>query len=257
MSLPINLDDLVHGKAVEWERLEFKEGWNPVATLHSICAFANDFHNLGGGYVIVGIGEKAGRPLLPPKGLDRLDQLRAGRAVSRRYRNRRIGEFLKELDLTEGRATGIPKILRAMEDNGSPPPEFETDDDRTFFLVRLPVHPQAPRLAVGEEARQGGLESGLESGLEWRSRQEWRSEWGPESVHDRMMAAISRAPLSRSAIAKALGHASISGVIHRALADLLKAGLIEYTIPGKENSRLQRYRVTEAGNTQSGGTTED
>ncbi len=41
----------------------------------------------------------------------RLDQLRVGRAVSRRYRNGRIGEFLKELDLTEGRATGIPKIL--------------------------------------------------------------------------------------------------------------------------------------------------
>ena len=27
---------------------------------------------------------------------------------SRRFRNRRLGEFLKELDLTEGRATGIP-----------------------------------------------------------------------------------------------------------------------------------------------------
>ena len=30
----------------------------------------------------------------------RLEDLRAGTAVSRRYRNRRIGEFLKELDLT-------------------------------------------------------------------------------------------------------------------------------------------------------------
>lgn len=29
--------------------------------------------------------------------------------VCRRYRNRRIGEFLKELELTEGRSTGIPK----------------------------------------------------------------------------------------------------------------------------------------------------
>lgn len=54
----------------------------------------------------------------------RMEDLRAGRAVSRRYRNRRIGEFLKELDLTEGRSTGVPKILRAMQGNGSPPPEF-------------------------------------------------------------------------------------------------------------------------------------
>ena len=49
----------------------------------------------------------------------RLADLRRGKAVSRRYRNRRIGEFLKELDLTEGRATGIPKILRAMRANSS------------------------------------------------------------------------------------------------------------------------------------------
>jgi hypothetical protein len=36
---------------VEWERLEFKRGWNPEAVLHTLCAFANDFHNLGGGFV--------------------------------------------------------------------------------------------------------------------------------------------------------------------------------------------------------------
>ena len=69
MPLPINLDSLLHGKAVEWERLEFKEGWNPLSVLHAICGFANDFHNLGGGYIIVGVEEKDGRPVLPPKGL--------------------------------------------------------------------------------------------------------------------------------------------------------------------------------------------
>lgn len=66
--------------------------------------------------------------------------LRAGRAVSRRYRNRRIGAFLKELDLTEGRSTGISKILQEMAINGSPVPEFEIDEDRTYFLIRLPIH---------------------------------------------------------------------------------------------------------------------
>ena len=30
--------------------------------------------------------------------------------IARKYRNRRIGEFLKELKLTEGRNTGIPKM---------------------------------------------------------------------------------------------------------------------------------------------------
>ena len=73
----------------------------------------------------------------------RMADLRAGKAVSRRYRNRRIGDFLKELDLTEGRSTGISKVLKVMKENGSPPPEFDTDDDRSYFLVRLPAHPKA------------------------------------------------------------------------------------------------------------------
>lgn len=41
----------------------------------------------------------------------RMEDLQAGRAVRRRYH--RIGEFLKELDLTEGRSTVIPKVLLA------------------------------------------------------------------------------------------------------------------------------------------------
>ena len=42
----------------------------------------------------------------------RMENLQKGRAISRRYRNRRTGEFLKELTLAEGRSTGVPKILR-------------------------------------------------------------------------------------------------------------------------------------------------
>ena len=59
---------------------------------------------------------------------------------SRRYRNRRIGDFLKELHLVGGRNTGIPTALRGIEKNGSPLPEFITDEDRTFFSVILPIN---------------------------------------------------------------------------------------------------------------------
>lgn len=68
--------------------------------------------------------------------------LKKKRIVSREYRNRRIGDFLKELQLTEGRATGFPKIYDSMKRNGSPEPRFQTDDDRTYFLALLPVHPE-------------------------------------------------------------------------------------------------------------------
>lgn len=69
MALPINIKELLNGKVVEWERLEFKKGWNPEDILHSICAFANDINNWGGGYIIIGVEEKNGTPILPPKGL--------------------------------------------------------------------------------------------------------------------------------------------------------------------------------------------
>jgi hypothetical protein len=38
MALPVNITDLIHGKTVEWERLKFKQGWNPEDVLHSVCA---------------------------------------------------------------------------------------------------------------------------------------------------------------------------------------------------------------------------
>ena len=57
-------------------------------------------------------------------------------------RNRRIGEFLKELRLAEGRGTGIPKIRRKMNENGSPDPIFEFNESRSYFRVILPAHPQ-------------------------------------------------------------------------------------------------------------------
>jgi ATP-dependent DNA helicase RecG len=57
-------------------------------------------------------------------------------------RNRRIGEFLKELKLAEGRGTGMPKIRHAMQRNGSPPPQFDFDEIRSYFRVTLPIHPR-------------------------------------------------------------------------------------------------------------------
>jgi ATP-dependent DNA helicase RecG len=59
---------------------------------------------------------------------------------SRRYRNRRLGDFLKELDLTEGRSTGVPTIQEKLADNGSPRATFETTEDRLTFLVHIPIH---------------------------------------------------------------------------------------------------------------------
>ena len=55
MSMPVDIETLLNKQKIESERIEFKKGWNPTSIYHSICAFANDFDNLGGGYILVGV----------------------------------------------------------------------------------------------------------------------------------------------------------------------------------------------------------
>ena len=69
-----------------------------------------------------------------------IEGLRDYEVFSSRYRNRRIGEFLKELHLTEGRNTGFRKIVNSLKDNGSPLPIFYTDEYRLSFAVTIYQH---------------------------------------------------------------------------------------------------------------------
>ncbi|MBR6001434.1 MAG: putative DNA binding domain-containing protein [Bacteroidales bacterium] len=66
---PVNIERLLDGHTVEGHRIEFKEGWNPNPIYRTICAFANDIANEGGGYIIVGVEEENGLPIRPVKGL--------------------------------------------------------------------------------------------------------------------------------------------------------------------------------------------
>ena len=79
--------------------------------------------------------------------------LREYRVFSRRYRNRRIGEFLKEMHLTEGRNTGFRKIRNALRNNGSPEPLFETDEERTYFATTLFFHPDFVKTGIDDTSK--------------------------------------------------------------------------------------------------------
>lgn len=77
MALPVNIEDLLNKRKVEGNRIEFKKGWNPISIYHSICAFANDIDNIGGGYIIVGVDEVDGIAQRPVEGvpLEKLDHI--------------------------------------------------------------------------------------------------------------------------------------------------------------------------------------
>lgn len=77
MAIPVNVDDLINKRVIESTRIEFKADMNPTPILHSICAFANDIDNVGGGYIVLGVEEQDGSPLFPVKGIEqaRIDSI--------------------------------------------------------------------------------------------------------------------------------------------------------------------------------------
>ena len=187
----------------------------------------------------------------------RMEDLRQGRAVSRRYRNRRIGEFLKELDLAEGRSTGVPKILRTMRNNGSPPPSFETDEDRTWFRVRLPAHPSLPSGAGNASNEQGTEQDNLLTNNEkpflsphdTPQVTEQDTEQDTEQATDQAerLVLMLNGDMNRRELQTVLGIAHRPHFLAAYLNPALEAGLIEMTLPDKPTSRNQRYRRTPAG----------
>lgn len=93
-------------------------------------------------------------------GIDRSIPMRvieAGeRFSSRYYRNKRLGEFLKELELSEGKSTGIPTIQEELRKNGSPRATFTTDEDRRAVTVEIPIHPaflEKPSIGATDQTR--------------------------------------------------------------------------------------------------------
>lgn len=100
IGLPFNLDDLINLRSIEGNRVEFKSTWNKqikADVIRTICAFANDILNMNGGYIILGIEEEGGRPILPPKGLDDLDLDEIQRALAGACRGKIGPEYVPKL----------------------------------------------------------------------------------------------------------------------------------------------------------------
>lgn len=159
--------------------------------------------------------------ILSHPGADRsisIEGLRTYRAISRRYRNRRVGDFLKELHLTEGRNTGMAKMLRAMRQNGSPDPVFETDAERLYFLTTLPIHPGFAPAADVQKATAAGP---AQNGSRWASAQP--NGPGVPSEAERLLAYLADNPTAT--IARAAHDLGVStSTISRAISSLKLEG---------------------------------
>ncbi len=173
----------------------------------------------------------------------------------RRYRNRRLGDFLKELKLTEGKATGIPAILKALKDNGSPAPHFDTDDDRSFFEIELFKHASATSIDDGSETdnKKDGkelkqLSTRLSASLSTRLSTSLSTRLSTQVTETiKVLLMVEKEPLKREEIMTGIGKLNNTKSVRKYMEPLEEIGWISKTIPDKPNSQLQRYALTTKG----------
>lgn len=63
----------------------------------------------------------------------------------------------------------------------------------------------------------------------------------------RIVAMLEKQPLAKSEIANCLGKEKPTRYLNELMRKLLNEDLVEYSLPEKPNSRLQKYRLTSKG----------
>ena len=203
-------------------------------------------------------------PMPPITNID----LQQRRVVSRAYRNRRIGDFLKELDLTEGKSTGFPIIRDTMAANGNPEPVFYTDKDQILFMVTLPCHPELQGTkSVSKKVTKSTMHDValiFANGVDFQSISilldadisdvvdQVRNFLVTKSVTKSVTKFIELIDFltearSRSEILNFLEIGNQTKNFTLNIKPLIDYGLIEMTVPEKPKSRFQKYRLTEKG----------
>jgi len=185
--------------------------------------------------------------------------LKKQRVVARDYRNRKIGGFLKELKLTEGRGTGLPIIHCSMEENGSPPPVFETDENNAYFLCILPIHPLTESILGSRKNAEGDndkikkintlKEAGTYLSLPVSELRDRDKEAIKESINysiERILT-FCQDPKSRDEIFEELGLYKNTKNHNHHIKPLIEVGWLNLTLPNKPTSKNQQYYTTELG----------
>ena len=181
-------------------------------------------------------------------------------------RNPSLFGMLYRMDVVENIGSGIKRIRDLCREHGVAEPIIDVSEHWVTVTFPRPVPSAGERdtRQVGREAgsrpessldstgaRPESAESGLESAKAGQASASAGLESSTESrlelLERRVLALLLAEPLSKSAIAHGLGHRSVSAGLNRVVRRLLRDGRVAYTVPDKPNSRLQKYRITRAG----------
>lgn len=194
---------------------------------------------------------------MPP--VDRKMLKEKKRIITREYRNRKLGDYFKELKLTEGRGTGFPIIYSSMEQNGSPEPVFETDEDRSYFLCTLPIHPLARETLASMKKGKRTIDkqhkiNSLDE-LNNQLRSEGELSWDQVGTKLRMelwdlhfkIISFCQTPKSRAEILEHIGLFNNTRNFNNYVKPLIEIQWVAQTHPHKPTSKVQKYYTTELG----------
>ena len=175
--------------------------------------------------------------------------------------------------MIEAWGRGIGAIVGACQAAGTARPRWEVEPGglRLEFVFTEPEAGPPSRNAVQETVR-GRRDTPRETGdpayettrgerrqpeSQPESRPESQSESlgtsRPESLGARVIRKLADGPMSKADLSSSLGQKKISGQLNKVIRLLVADGSIEYTIPQKPRSRLQKYRLTDKGRVAAEG----
>ena len=181
-------------------------------------------------------------------------------------RNPLLFSMLYRMDVVKQIGSGNRRILDGCREHGVPEPVIgvsgqwvtvtfpRPDPDASGSHCEPETRPESNKKARGrnsDEPESIDARPEIEPNDEAASVRT-RSREG--SLDRRVLALLVDGPLSKSAIARGLGHRSVSGGLNRVTRRLLRDGLVEYTLPEKPNSSRQQYRITPPGRHSLEGT---
>ena len=147
-------------------------------------------------------------------------------------RNPLLFGIFHRMDLVEKIGSGIKRIRQMCRDYEVAEPVFEVSEHWVTTTFN-------------RQTGQGEVISEILPQPE--SRPVSQPESRPVSLEVRILSMLKNEPLSKSSLSTGLGQKEVSGQLNKVIRLLLADEAIEYTIPEKTKSRLQKYRATEKG----------
>ena len=179
------------------------------------------------------------------------------RRVSR-LRNPALARVFREAGIMEQWGTGVQRVFEQIAEAGLPEPLIEEIQDRVRVTIYVPSHdPARPPKTAGAATNTGVRVS--KSG-EQVSKSDHQVESTPERMSKSseqvsksseqvalLLAFAASGSRSRAELLTTIGLTDAYGNYRRHLLPLIEQGYLARTVPDRPNSRLQRYRITDAG----------